>query len=90
MSDAPKLDRIDRKILHELMRDVSFRVSQLAERVGLQQTPCWKAGQKLQTEPVGHARVDAGEHRAPGQPRAVNRQIWRGAAGSWLAALSAM
>lgn len=48
MSDAPPLDRIDRRILHELMRDATLPVSQLAERVGLSQTPCWKRVQKLE------------------------------------------
>ena len=32
------LDRIDRKILHELMMDATLPVAQLADRVGLSQT----------------------------------------------------
>lgn len=57
MSDVVPLDRIDRRILHELMRDATLPVSQLAERVGLSQTPCWKRVQKLETAGVITGRV---------------------------------
>lgn len=53
----PTLDRIDRKILFELMRDSSLPVAQLAERVGLSQTPCWKRVQKLEAAGVITGRV---------------------------------
>ena len=43
-----KLDLIDRKILSELMRDASQPIAQIAERVGLSQTPCWKRIQRLE------------------------------------------
>ena len=51
------LDRIDRKILFELMQDATLPVTQLAERVGLSQTPCWKRVQKLETARVILGRV---------------------------------
>ncbi len=57
MSDALPLDRIDRRILHELMRDATLPVSQLAERVGLSQTPCWKRVQKLEAAGIITGRV---------------------------------
>ncbi|RID89893.1 Lrp/AsnC family transcriptional regulator [Gemmobacter lutimaris] len=57
MSEAIPLDRIDRRILHELMRDATLPVSQLAERVGLSQTPCWKRVQKLEAAGVITGRV---------------------------------
>jgi Lrp/AsnC family transcriptional regulator len=57
MSDPAPLDRIDRKILHELMQDATIPVSQLAERVGLSQTPCWKRVQKLEAAGVITGRV---------------------------------
>lgn len=56
-STLPPLDRIDRKILHELMRDSTLPVAQLAERVGLSQTPCWKRVQKLEAAGVITGRV---------------------------------
>lgn len=55
--EAPSLDRIDHNILSELMRDASLPVAQLAERVGLSQTPCWKRVQKLEAADVITARV---------------------------------
>ncbi len=57
MTDAIPLDRIDRRILHELMRDATLPVSQLAERVGLSQTPCWKRVQKLEAAGIITGRV---------------------------------
>jgi len=57
MIDAPKIDRIDRKIMHELMRDSTVPVSQLAERVGLSQTPCWKRVQKLEAAGIILGRI---------------------------------
>jgi Lrp/AsnC family transcriptional regulator len=57
MTDALPLDRIDRRILHELMRDATLPVSQLAERVGLSQTPCWKRVQKLEAAGIITGRV---------------------------------
>jgi len=54
---TPDLDRIDRKILHELMQDATLPVVQLADRVGLSQTPCWKRVQKLEAAGVITGRV---------------------------------
>lgn len=51
------LDRIDRKILFELMQDATLPVTQLADRVGLSQTPCWKRVQKLEAARVILGRV---------------------------------
>jgi len=51
------LDRIDRKILHELMRNSALPIAQLADRVGLSQTPCWKRVQKLEAAGIITGRV---------------------------------
>lgn len=56
MRDYP-LDRIDRKILDQLMRDTTLPVAQLGERVGLSQTPCWKRVQKLEAAGIITGRV---------------------------------
>ena len=53
----PTLDRIDRKILHHLMQDATLPVAQLADRVGLSQTPCWKRVQKLEAAGILTGRV---------------------------------
>jgi Lrp/AsnC family transcriptional regulator len=52
-----KLDLIDRKILAELMRDATLPIAQIADRVGLSQSPCWKRIQKLEAAGVITARV---------------------------------
>lgn len=51
------LDLIDRKILAELMRDATLPVAQIADRVGLSQTPCWKRIQKLEANGILTGRV---------------------------------
>jgi Lrp/AsnC family transcriptional regulator len=52
-----KLDLIDRKILAELMRDATQPILQIAERVGLSQTPCWKRIQRLESAGIVTGRV---------------------------------
>ena len=51
------LDAIDRRILRELQTDATLPVAELAERVGLSQTPCWKRIQKLEAAGVILGRV---------------------------------
>lgn len=51
------LDLIDRKIVAELMRDATQPVAQIADKVGLSQTPCWKRIQKLEGSGVLTSRV---------------------------------
>ena len=46
------LDAIDRRILRELQTDATIPVAELAERVGLSQTPCWKRVTRLTDEGV--------------------------------------
>lgn len=57
MTETPALDRIDRRILFELMRDATLPIAQLAERVGLSQTPCWKRVHKLEAAGIITSRV---------------------------------
>lgn len=51
------LDRIDRRILAALQADATLSVAQIAERVGLSATPCWKRIQKLEQTGVLLRRV---------------------------------
>ncbi|WP_395543560.1 Lrp/AsnC family transcriptional regulator [Neotabrizicola sp. sgz301269] len=51
------LDLIDRKIVAELMQDATRPIAQIADRVGLSQTPCWKRIQKLEAAGVLTGRV---------------------------------
>jgi Lrp/AsnC family transcriptional regulator len=44
------LDAIDIKILDLMQRDASLSTADLAERVGLSQSPCWRRIQRLREE----------------------------------------
>ena len=48
------LDPFEKKILRELQQDASLTTAELAERVGLSATPCWRRVQKL--EAAGYIR----------------------------------
>lgn len=52
-----KLDLIDRKIVAELMRDALLPIAQIADRVGLSQTPCGKRIQKPEANGILVKRV---------------------------------
>ena len=47
-----QLDLTDRKILALLQEDSSLAVADIATRVGLSQTPCWRRIQRLRAEGV--------------------------------------
>lgn len=54
---ARPLDRTDRKILALLQQDCTLPIAELAKRVGLSQTPCWKRVQRLEATGVVERRV---------------------------------
>ncbi len=51
------MDRIDHKILACLQQDADLSVAEVAERVGLSTTPCWRRIQKLEKDGVIRRRV---------------------------------
>jgi Lrp/AsnC family transcriptional regulator len=51
------LDEIDRKILATLQVDSSLSMQEVAERVGLSSTPCWRRIQKLENSGYIKRRV---------------------------------
>ena len=58
------MDRIDRNILGCLQEDATLPVADIAERVGLSTTPCWRRIQNLEKSGVIRRRVallDAGK-----------------------------
>lgn len=62
MSSAPPgvcraLDRVDYKILRLLQEDATLSVAEIAGKIGLSSTPCWKRIQRLQMEGVITGRV---------------------------------
>ena len=51
------MDLIDKKILNVLQADASLSMADLAERVGLSQTPCWRRVRNLEAAGVIARRV---------------------------------
>lgn len=51
------MDEIDRAIVRLLQTDVTLSVRDIAERVGLTATPCWRRIQRLEADDVIKARV---------------------------------
>src|SRR5258708_31619630 len=51
------MDEIDRQLLEILQHDATLSIAQMAERVGLSPTPCWKRIQKLEAKGVISRRV---------------------------------
>ena len=51
------MDIIDRKLLELLQEDATMPIAELAQRVNLSQTPCWKRLQRLKDAGVIRAQV---------------------------------
>ena len=51
------MDPFDKKILYWLQRDASLSLAELAEKVGLSTTPCWRRVQQLEKSGVIQRRV---------------------------------
>jgi Lrp/AsnC family transcriptional regulator len=51
------MDIIDRKLLELLQQDATMPVAELAQRVNLSQTPCWKRVQRLKDTGVIRGQV---------------------------------
>lgn len=61
--ESHAFDDIDRRILHWLQRDSTLPIAELADRVGISASPCWRRVQRLTEQGVIRARVallDAG------------------------------
>ncbi|WP_237151448.1 Lrp/AsnC family transcriptional regulator [Oryzibacter oryziterrae] len=63
------LDRLDKKILSIIQDDATIPVAEIAKRVGLSTTPCWRRIQKLEEDGVILRRV------ALLDPKAVNTKV---------------
>ena len=57
MTAPVKMDRTDLKILAILQEDASLSVAEVASRVNLSQTPCWRRIQRLEQQGVIQRRV---------------------------------
>lgn len=51
------MDRTDRNILRLLQEDATMAVAEIAKRIGLSTTPCWRRIQKLEEDGVIEKRV---------------------------------
>ncbi|NQW00945.1 MAG: Lrp/AsnC family transcriptional regulator [Rhodospirillales bacterium] len=51
------MDAMDRKILQCLQADATLSIADIAERIGLSQTPCWRRIQNLENSGVIRKRV---------------------------------
>ena len=51
------MDAIDKKILNILQIDTTLAVAEIAQKVGLSTTPCWRRIQKLEAAGVIRSRV---------------------------------
>lgn len=60
------MDLIDRKIIALLQQDATMPIAQIADRVALSQTPCWKRIQKLEQRGVIKGRVALVDPKAIG------------------------
>jgi Lrp/AsnC family transcriptional regulator len=84
------MDRTDLKILAILQEDSSLAVAEVASRVNLSQTPCWRRIQKLEAQGVIARRVAILDPEAIGLGLSVFVEIETGDhSGDWLASFAA-
>lgn len=60
------LDKIDAKILDLIQRDASLSVAEIAERVGLSSSPCWRRIKRLEEAGTIQGRVTLLDRQALG------------------------
>lgn len=57
MAESRELDRLDRAILRLLVEDASLSLAEVAEKVGLTPTPCWKRIRRMEQDGIILRRV---------------------------------
>ena len=70
-----ELDTIDIKILALLQQDASLSTAELAERVGVSQSPCWRRIQRLREEGYIKATVAILDRRKLGYMMQIFAQV---------------
>jgi Lrp/AsnC family transcriptional regulator len=73
--DERRLDEFDLKILAEMQEDTSLSTADLAERVGLSQSPCWRRIRRLREEGYIKAEVAIVDGQKLGFPLQVFAQV---------------
>jgi Lrp/AsnC family transcriptional regulator len=74
-AQAIKLDTFDLKLLAILQADASLSTAELAERVGLSQSPCWRRIQRLEQAGVIDRRVTLLNRKALGLNAHIFAQV---------------
>jgi Lrp/AsnC family transcriptional regulator len=69
------LDAIDIKILELMQKDASLSTAELAEKVGLSQSPCWRRIQRLREEGYIKAIVAVVDHQKLGFKLQIFAQV---------------
>ena len=69
------LDNYDKRILELLQEDASLATAEIAERVGLSQSPCWRRIQRLKDEGVIRRQVTLLDRRKIGLNAQVFAQV---------------
>ncbi|KQZ66000.1 MAG: Lrp/AsnC family transcriptional regulator [Sphingopyxis sp.] len=69
------LDPFEKKILRELQQDASLTTAELAERVGLSATPCWRRINRLEQDGYIRARVALVDRRKVGLNAHIFAQV---------------
>ena len=72
---ADELDRLDLKILDRLQVDASESSSEIAERVGLSQSPCWRRMQRLKAKGYVKAQVAVLDREKLGESMYIFAQL---------------
>ncbi|WP_338447349.1 Lrp/AsnC family transcriptional regulator [Pelagerythrobacter marensis] len=70
-----QLDRFEIKILRELQRDANQTTAQIAERVGLSPSPCWRRIDRLEREGYIRKRIAVVDRRKVGLNAHVFAQV---------------
>lgn len=52
-----KLDNIDAKILHVIQKDAALSVAEIADKVGLSSSPCWRRIKRMEEDGIIKQRV---------------------------------
>src|SRR4051812_25537969 len=71
MSPAKEIDRLDREILRLLSADASLSLADIAARVGLTPTPCWKRIRRMELAGIIRGRIALLDQAKVGLPVSV-------------------
>jgi Lrp/AsnC family transcriptional regulator len=70
-----QLDAFELKILRELQRDASQTTAEIAQRVGLSASPCWRRIDRLEREGIIRGRVAVVDRRKVGLRAHIFAQV---------------